>query len=157
MSTPLAPFQTSPQPNVTDFYTFLLNVAGIPAAALPSDSPYLTWALSYSQEMTLGVLKVIGSDFYCFAVYLLGTSFLINWCPDQTGQDYFQALRKDLNISGFVGGVVQSTADQATSESMMMPDFLKGLTIGQLQMLKDPFARQWLAMQSELGPIWGIS
>lgn len=157
MTTPLAPFQTSPQPNATDFYTFLQSAAGIPSSALPSNSPYLTWALSYSQELTLGVLNIIGADFYCFAVYLLGTSFLINWCPDQPGQTYFADLRKLWNLTGFVGGTVQSTADQGTSESLLAPDFLKGLTIGQLQMLKDPYGRQWLAMQSEFGPLWGLS
>lgn len=157
MSTPLAPFQTSPRPNVTDFVTFLQTVAGIPVAALPASSPYIPWALNYSKELTLVGLNAVGTDFYCFAVYLLGTSFLINWCPDQPGQTYFQKIRKQWNINGFVGGTIQSTADQSTSESLLAPDFLKGLTIGQLQALKDPFGRQWLAMQADAGNLWGLS
>jgi hypothetical protein len=153
----LAPWQTQKAPNVTDLYTFLTTVAAVPTSALPANSPYIAWALSYSEEMTLGVFRAIGQDFYCFAVYLLATSFLINWCPDQLGQTYFQTARNGFGISSFTGGTVQSASDQGTSAGLDAPDFIKGLTPGQLQALKDPFGRQWLAMSAELGPIWGIS
>lgn len=153
----LAPWQTQSKPNVADLTTFLQTVVGIPISALPSNSPYIPWALSYAEEKTLLVLYAIGQDYYCFAVYLLATSFLINWCPDQAGQQYFQALRKQWNLTGFVGGTIQSSADESTSESLLAPDFLKGLTLGQLQALKDPYGRQWLSMQQDLGNVWGIS
>lgn len=153
----LAPWQTQTTPNTTDLYTFLTTIAGVPVAALPSNSPYLAWALSYAEEKTLLVLYAIGQDYYCFAVYLLATSFLINWCPDQPGQTFFQQLRASWNLTGFVGGTIQSSADESTSESLLAPDFLKGLTLGQLQALKDPYGRQWLSMQADNGPIWGIS
>lgn len=153
----LAPWQTQTTPNTTDLYTFLTTIAGVPKTALPSSSPYLAWALSYAEEKTLLVLYAIGQDYYCFAVYLLATSFLINWCPDQPGQTFFQQLRASWNLTGFVGGTIQSSADESTSESLLAPDFLKGLTLDQLQALKDPYARQWLSMQQSLGAIWGIS
>lgn len=153
----LAPWQTQVQPNTTDLYAFLTTVAGVPSAALPSTSPYLAWSLSYAEEMTLLVLNLVGQDCYCFAVYCLATSFLINWCPDQPGGTYFQNLRAQWNLTGFVGGTVQASADQATSESLLAPEFLQGLTLTQLQALKDPYGRQWLSMCQELGPIWGIS
>ncbi|WP_321913576.1 hypothetical protein [Paraburkholderia sp. J11-2] len=153
----LAPWQTQTTPNTTDFYTFLSTIAQIPSSALPSNSPYIPWALSYAEEKTLLVLYAIGQDYYCFAVYLLATSFLINWCPDQPGQTFFATLRSQWNLTGFVGGTVQSSADESTSESLLAPDFIKGLTLGQLQALKDPYGRQFLAMCQDLGPIWGIS
>jgi hypothetical protein len=153
----LAPWQTQTTPNTTDLYTFLTTVVGVPTAALPSNSTYLPWALSYAEEKTLLVLYAIGQDYYCFAVYLLATSFLLNWCPDQSGQTYFAGLRKTWNLTGFVGGTIQSSADVSTSESLLTPDFLKGLTLDQLQALKDPFGRQWLSMMQSNGPIWGIS
>jgi hypothetical protein len=153
----LAPWQTQKAPNVTDLTTFLRTVAGIPTSALPDGSGYIAWALSYAEEDTLRVLACVGQDYYCFAVYLLATSFLINWCPDQTGGTYFQTLRQQWGITSFVGGTIQSSSDNGTSESLLAPDFLKGLTPGQLQQLKDPFGRQALAMAADLGPIWGIS
>jgi hypothetical protein len=153
----LAPWQTQTTPNTTDLYSFMTTIAGVPESALPSTSPYLAWALSYAEEQTMLILYAVGQDYYCFAVYLLATSFLINWCPDQSGQTFFQGLRASWNITGFVGGTVQSTADELTSESLLAPDFLKGLTLANLQQLKDPYGRQWLAMQQDNGPIWGIS
>jgi hypothetical protein len=153
----LAPWQTQATPNVTDMTTFLRTIAGIPTSALPDGSAYIPWALSYAEEKTLLVLYLVGQDYYCFAVYCLATSFLINWCPDVVGGTFFQDLRKQWNITGFVGGTVQSSADQGTSESLLAPDFLSGLTLGQLQALKDPFGRQWLSAQQDNGPIWGIS
>jgi hypothetical protein len=153
----LAPWQTSTRPNTTDLYTFLQTIAQVPTAALPSSSAYLSWALSYAEEKTLLVLYAIGQDYYCFAVYLLATSFLINWCPDQSGQTFFQALRKQWNLTGFVGGTVQSSADESTSESLLSPEFLKSLTPMQLQALRDPFGRQWLGMQADMGVAWGLS
>jgi len=153
----LAPWQTQTTPNVTDLYTFLTTVAGVPTAALPSNSAYLPWALSYAEEKTLLVLYAIGQDYYCFAVYCLATSFLLNWCPDQTGQTFFADARKNMGLNGFVGGTVQSSADQSSSESLLSPEFLKGLTMDQLQALKDPYGRTWLAAQQGLGNIWGIS
>lgn len=152
-----APFQTSDQPNVTDLTTFLRTFAGVPVTALPDGSPFIDWSLSYAQEVTLQALMQVGVDYYLFAVYLLATSFLVNWCPDQTGQTYFADLQKKYNLNGFTGGVVQSSADQSTSQTMLTPQFLSGLTVQQLQALKDPYGRQWLSMQQGLGNIWGMS
>jgi len=153
----LAPWQTQTTPNVTDLYTFLQTIVQVPSSAFSSNSPYLPWALSYAEEKTLLVLYAIGQDYYCFAVYLLATSFLINWCPDQSGQQFFANLRSQWNLTGFVGGTVQSSADQATSESLLSPEFLKSLTPMQLQALRDPYGRQWLAMQADYSNAWGIS
>ncbi|WP_175952873.1 hypothetical protein [Burkholderia sp. BCC0405] len=107
--------------------------------------------------MTLLVLYAVGQDYYCFAVYCLATSFLINWCPDQTNQTYFADLRKTWDITGFIGGTVASSADVSTSESLNVPEFLNGLQLSNLQQLKDPYGRQWLGMQQPLGNIWGVS
>jgi hypothetical protein len=153
----LAPWQTQPTPNAADLYTFLTTVAGVPTTALPSDSPYITWALSYAEEMTLLVLRAVGQDYYCFAVYCLATSFLLNWCPDTPPGTFFADARKSMNLTSFTPGVVNSAADQGTSDSLLSPEFLQGLTLGQLQALKDPFGRAWLAAQQDLGAIWGIS
>lgn len=153
----LAPWQTQSAPNATDLYTFLTTVAGVPTGALPSGSPYVTWALSYAEEQTLRVLCLIGRDYYCFAVYCLATSFLLNWCPDTPPSTFFADARADMKLTSFTPGVVNSAADQGTSDSLLSPDFLKGLTLGQLQALRDPYGRQWLAMMQDNGPIWGIS
>jgi hypothetical protein len=153
----LAPWQTQKCPNATDLYTILTTVAGVPTADLPADSPYVTWALSYAEELTLLVLRAVGQDFYCFAVYCLATSFLLNWCPDTPPSTFFADARDKMNLAGFTPGVVNSAADQGTSDGLLSPEFLSGLTMQNLQALKDPFGRAWLAASQELGNIWGIS
>jgi hypothetical protein len=82
---------------------------------------------------------------------------LLNWSPHQPGQTYFAAARDDMDLTGFVGGTIQSSADQSTSESLLTPEFLSGLTLQQLQALKDPYGRAWLGAQQDLGNVWGIS
>jgi hypothetical protein len=153
----LAPWQTQKTPNAADLYTFLTTVAGVPTDALPSDSPYIPWALSYAEELTLLVLRAVGQDFYCFAVYCLATSFLLNWCPDTPPSTFFADARADMKLTSFTPGVVNSAADQGTSDGLLSPEFLSGITLANLQQLRDPYGRQWLAMNQELGPIWGIS
>lgn len=152
-----APFQTSDQPNVTDLTEFLRTIAGIPSSALPDGSPYIGWALSYAKELTLKALQKVGSDYYVFAVYLLATSFLVNWCPDQDGQTFFADLQKKYSLNSMVGGIVQSSSDEGTSQSLLTPEFLSGLTLQQLQALRDPYGRQWLAMQQSMANTWGLS
>jgi len=157
MQIPLAPFQTSGIPNLADLTTFLRSVVEIPVEALPDGSSYIQWALSYAKQFTLDAARMIGSDFYCFAVYLLAASFLINWAPDQDGQTFFQDLRQKLNLTSFKAGVVTSAGDSGTSASIVSPQWLSSLTLMQLQALQDPYGRQWLAMMQGFSPIWGMN
>jgi hypothetical protein len=145
------------EPTLTGFLSFIRNAAGIPQAALPDDDVQITYAFNIAVDLTLTELAQASPTIYTLAVYNLGVSNLINWAADQQGQTYFATLRKTWNITGFVGGVIASSADQATSESLVSPDFLKGLTMANLQQMKDPFGRQWLAYQQSYGTIWGIS
>jgi len=155
-----APFQTSATPNIADLLVFLRGTVGIPDTALPDNSPYLSWALSYAQQYTLDAARMIGGDFYCFAVYLLAASFLLNWAPDNpnsTTPQYFANIRQQLGLTGFKAGVVTSAGDSGTSASVLTPQWLSALTLQQLQALQDPYGRQWLAMMQDFSPVWGIS
>jgi hypothetical protein len=144
-------------PTLAGFLTFIRNAAGIPTSALPDDDIQITYAFNVAIELTLLELQQVSTTIYMLAVYNLGVSNLINWANDQAGQTYFADLRKSLDITAFVGGVVSSTADVSTSETLLSPDFLKGLTMANLQQLKDPYGRQWMAFMQEYGTIWGIS
>jgi hypothetical protein len=52
---------------------------------------------------------------------------------------------------------VQSAADESTSDALTVPDFVKGLTMQNLQQIKTPYGRQYMAITQELGPVWGMS
>lgn len=151
-------------PTLAGFMAFVANVMAIPTAALPTSSPIIPIAYQIALEIVNQALACVPASspstpsLYALAVYNLAGDRLINYAPDQAGQTYFADLRKTLNISGFVGGVISSTADQGTSESLVVPDAMKGLTFADLQTLKTPYGRTYLGIAQSYGPsVWGLS
>lgn len=94
---------------------------------------------------------------YALCVYNLAGDNLVNYAQDRPNQTYFADLRKSFNILGFVGGVVQSTGDEATNESMVVPDAFKLFTMANLQQLKTPWGRQYLSFAQSYGYLVGMS
>jgi len=139
----------------------------IPVAALPLNSPSILMTLAIAQEIVNPALQTIGacgstlgytgSTIYDLAVYNLAADFLINFAPDQPGQTYFANARKDFKCMNFVPGVVSETHDEATGETLLNGDFMKTLTLSDLQRLKTPWGRQYLMFAQSFGTLWGIS
>jgi hypothetical protein len=94
---------------------------------------------------------------YMLAVYNLGASNLLNWFPDTPPSTFFADARKGYGINSFVAGVVTASSDEGTSNSLTTPEWASNLTIANLQQLKDPFGRQYLAFAADYGSLWGIS
>lgn len=73
-------------------------------------------------------------------------------------EQYFAAARKSFKLAGFAPGIISSTSDAGTSASFDNPDFAKGLTLFDLQLLKTPWGRAYLNIAQKYGPtIWGMS
>lgn len=140
-----------------DGYIAWLREQGFTDTALPADSMFL--ALTYENSLATVNRALISASpiIYTLAVYNLGADFLINWTPDQPGSTFFVDLRKGYGVLDFSPGVVSSSSDNGTSTSLMNPDFLKGLTMGNLQNLKTPYGRQYLAWAQSYGTVWGLS
>lgn len=146
------------QPTQAGFSDFIFNVMEVPAAALPADSPSIAAAYQIALATVNQALQCAVPMIYALAVYNLGADNLVNWCTDQPGQCYFKGLRKDFKILDFVPGVVSATSDEGSSASLEVPEAFKTLTIGDLQNLKTPWGRQYLAIAQKYGPtIWGLS
>ena len=144
-------------PTLAGFTAFIQNVMEVPTAALPTDSPYINDAFCFALAQVNWQIERASSLLYNTAVYNLGGSLLINYCPDHEGQTYFAALRTQWNITAFVPGVVLSGADEGTSSTLVVPDFMKGFQMGDLQRLKDPYGREYLAIAQQAGPtIWEL-
>ena len=136
----------------------------IPTAYLPLTNPTIAWVLAISMNTVNPDLAYIGNtaagglpatNMYNVAVYNLAGSLLINMAQDQPGYTYFSDLRDALGITSFSVGVVQSSADASTSESLLVPEFAQGLTVGNLQQLKDPYGRLYLQIAQSYGPtVW---
>jgi hypothetical protein len=146
------------QPNITDYTDFLYGVVGIPTENLPNTAPIIQITLTISLEIVNVVLSVGSCQLYTLAVYNLAADRLITYAPDVPAQTYFQDLRNKLNISSFTPGVPSEVADQGTSVGLLNPDFLKAMTIGDLQTLKTFYGRQYMAFAQDYGPaIWGVT
>jgi len=151
-------FATPTEPNRADYLVFLRSIAGISANVLPDASEYVDHTLTVAQGIVNTALEDVDAAIYTLAVYNLAADRLINYAQDQDGQSFFKNLRAQFNIGSPSVGVVASTSDQGTSTSLLNPEALKGLTLADLQTLKTPFGRQYMAFAQTYGPtIWGVS
>lgn len=147
----------STTPNVTDFTSFLRGVVGIDPLYLPDASPVIGYAFSVSMAIVSTDFAAYGANLYALMVYNLGADQVINYAQDQTGRDYFVELRKSLGINLFLPGVTTSSGDSGTSQSRLNPEFMKNLTLGDLQNLKTPYGRAYLNFAQQAGSLWGMS
>jgi hypothetical protein len=150
MSTPLTPTQAG-------FLAFIRNEMGITTTQLPDNSPSITVAYGVALDIVSDWLVGLGVYPYMLAVYNLAGDRLINYAPDQTGQTFFADARAAYKINSFTAGVIQSAGDQGTSESMLTPEFAKGLTLMDLQNLKTPYGRTYLQFAQSTGTLWGLT
>lgn len=162
------------QPTLAGFWLFIRNVMRIDADKLPDDSTYPGWAFNISKMIVLRALMVVPSpdpaypNLYALAVYNLAGDRLVNFAPDVQdapiveGSDpplpYFAWLRSKLGLNSFVPGVIQSSSDNGTSQSLVVPKAMENLTFFDLQTLKTPWGQTYMGYAQSYGStIWGIS
>ena len=150
MSTPIAPTQAG-------FLAFVRNEMQITTAQLPDNSPAIAVAYGVAVDIVSEWLVGLGVYPYMLAVYNLAGDRLINYAPDQTGQTFFADLRASLGLNSFTAGVIQSSNDESTGESMLVPDAFKNLTLMDLQNLKTPYGRTYLQFAQSTGTLWGLT
>ena len=164
---------TAPQPTLADFLSFIRTGMNIDANNLPDNSIWIPIAFANALAIVNPALKIIpipqydaaqvqlnsgGFSIYSLAVYNLAADNLVNYAQDQQGRTFFTDLRKELNLNGFVSGVVTASADESTSVSIVVQDAAKNFTLANLQQLKTPWGRAYLSLAQSAGPeTWGIS
>lgn len=161
-------------PTVAGFILFLREFVGISADLLPDDSIYIeagyqvALATVNKQLVAICAPRSPYTSIYGLAVYNLGADRVINYANDLSGSPviegsnppmkFFAYTRKQYNTLGFVSGVVQSTNDESTGGSLVVPKAFEALTIGDLQYLKTPWGREYLNYAQQFGPSsWGLS
>lgn len=144
-------------PTLAGFQEFVTDTMQIPASALPVGSVWVTQAFEVANEIVLRALRCISPALYQWAVYNLAASLLIQFCPDQAGQTFFADYRKQHGIGVFTPGVITSSSDSTTSQSWLNPDFMKNLTLSDLQNLKNPYGMAYLEIAQAYGSIWGLT
>ncbi len=139
------------------FLLFIRNQMGITTAQLPDASTDIDNALNLSLAFVNDVIQQANSSLYDTAVYNLGGHYLIEFASDQPGLTYFADARTSFDINGFVPGVIQSAGDQGTSEAMLVPDFFKEFQMSDLDVMRTPWGRFYLAIAQKMAYNWGIS
>ena len=166
---------TTSGPTLAGFLAFVRNVMAITTAQLPDSSIYLNWALANAIAIVNPQLSVVPGlpqtdaagialfsdtppSIYTEAVYNLAADNLVNYAQDQNGETFFGDLRKSFNINGFVSGVISSSNDQSTGQSLVVQEAAKAFTLKDLQNLKTPWGRTYLGIAQSYGPsTWGLT
>lgn len=144
-------------PNITDFTAYVYS-QGVPQADLPTTSEYLTQSLTYAQSVALIPPLDMPSFLYVLAVYNLGLHFLLKTAQDISPYTFFTTSRTQFNLLSFTAGVVIGSGDQGTSDTLLAPDWLKGMTLSTMDYLKTPWGRDYLAYAQQYGSnIVGVS
>lgn len=150
-------FSNPSAPNLADFATFVYS-QGVPANDLPAGSEYLQWSFDIAMGVALIPPAAMPPILYVMAVYNLGMHQLLKIAQDQSGQLFFSQQRTAFKMLTFQAGPVGASADQATSNTLAVADFIKGLTMQGLDLLNTPWGREYLAYAQMYGPnIVGVS
>jgi hypothetical protein len=152
-----AGFVDPTHPNLADYTLFLRNYVGIGAAYLPDNSFWITGTLRVGETMVILELAAFDGFIYTLAVYNYATDRLINFAIDQPGASFFADRRQALGLNNFSPGLITSSSDQGTSQSMEVPDWAKNMTMGDLALTKTPYGRAYLAIAQNYGTIWGLT
>lgn len=146
------------EPTLAGYLQFLRDVVGVPVSALPDDSPYISLTFNAAIEIVWTPFTCMGfPDVYMQAVYNLAAHMLVCMAPDQTGSTFFADLRKKCGVNNFQPGLIQSSSDENTSQSWMIPDVFKKATLAELGYLKTPWGRDYMALAQRPFPEGGMS
>lgn len=157
-------------PTLAGFLAFIRGNMAINTTVLPDNAPVIPMAFQIAMDLVNCDLNLASPDIYTLAVYNLGGDNIINFAPDvqppvpyaatdNAGElPFFAYLRSKWKLLDFNSGVVQSTGDEGTNVSLVVQEAAKNFTIANLQQLKTPWGRQYLAFAQSYGPtIWGLS
>lgn len=163
-------------PTIAGFISWVRAVMGITTTVLPDSSVYFTYAFEVAMMVVNQQLNTVsytasGSaatiSLYTLAVYNCAGSNLLNFAQDlpdappyepySSTIPYFQYVRQQFGINSFVPGLVQASTDERTNSIYLIQEAAKDFTLSDLQYLKDPYGRQYLAFAQKAGTIWGLS
>ncbi|ECX4355183.1 hypothetical protein F6F96_01385 [Salmonella enterica] len=140
-------------PELAGFILFIRNTMGVNADALADDDPAVSLSWSMSLDWVNRQIACISPVLYSQAVYNLAASFLLNFGPKVA----FGPVREKLGINNFTAGVISASSDESTSQTRVVSDALKNLSLADLQQLKDPYGRWYLAIAQQYGDLWGLT
>lgn len=156
-----------PYPTLPGFLVFIRNQMGISTTILPDSDPVILMAYEVAREMVNCAIRQVSCLIYTLAVYNLAGSNVIEFAHDQPGAPtipgsdppapFFAYYRRLWNVNDFVSGVVQSSNDNGTGQSMVIQEAMNNVTLADLQYLKTPYGRTYLGYAQQYGGIVGVT
>jgi hypothetical protein len=144
-------------PSLIGFIAWSRAVMGLPTTAIPNDDPGYAYAYQVALNIVPYDFAYVAPDIYTLTVYNMAGSNLLQWQQDIRGQNFFAEARKSYGMNGFVAGVINSAADNSTSEALSVGQGLQNLDLISLQAIKNPYGRQAIAFMQSLGTLWGLT
>jgi len=144
-------------PTLTGYTTWIRNVMGVSSTILPDNSSSISDSFGISQEIVNQTISVASPILFTQATYNLGGDYLINITVDTPPSTYWSDLRATFKSNSFVPGLVNAANDEDTSSAILTPLNLQNITLGDLQNLKTPYGRFYLAIAQSVGTMWGLS
>ncbi len=120
--------------------------------------PIVYTSFNVALSIVNDALASAGTGTYVLAVYNLAMDRLVNYAPDQSGQTYFAKLRSTFHLTSLSVGAVASASDQGTSASIANPEWMRSMTMRDIETLKTPWGRTYMGFAQAYGPtIWGLT
>ena len=139
------------------FLEFIRSTMQISSVFLPDNSPVIEQSYAIAIDTVSLIIQQASGNIYDIAVYNLAGDLLINYAEDQPTYTFFEDLRTKYGCNGFTSGVVSSSSDASTSQSLAVPTPLNDLTISDLQRLKTKYGRTYLEIAQRYSMSWGLS
>lgn len=146
--------------NTTNTLTFVTALAKAiaPGDQYLIDIGVISMTFALAMDIVNTILAVGSPIVYTLAVYNLAMDRLLNFAPDAQYQTYWQQERTKYRIHDVISGVVMSSGDNGSNTGILNPEQLKLLTLQDLQTLKTPWGRQYMAFAQMYGrDLWGVS
>ena len=146
----------SDTPNLTDFTTYCQD-QGIVAPYTVSTDP--TFAAAYDLAIDIGMTcGNMPGTLYTRAVYSLGADRFIRIAQDPSGDTFYTTQRQTYAIFEFRPGVVMASGQGPTSQTLVVPDWYRELSLSNQELLKTPWGRQYMGYAQMYGPyVVGVS
>jgi hypothetical protein len=150
---------------IVNMYLNVVDTPGVPVVLQPMTPPQSDYVYDPNEPHNQGGPF---PSYYAYAVYSLATHFQVSYTPDYPGDPtavppvppskYFSSLRTSMGLANFVPGMIESSYDQNTGQSFVVPDFVKSMTMADLGNLQTPWGRQYMGLAQAYGPtIWGLT
>lgn len=142
-------------PTLAGFIAWAKAVMGLTTAIIPDNST----AYAYAYQVALNVTPQMPGvpDIQTLTTYNIGGSQLLMYAQDQSGQTFFSTARTKYGMNSFVAGVINSSGDESTHQSMTVGKQMSNMDLLSLQLATNPYGRQALAFMGSIGSLWGLT